>query len=402
MGKQASTMFFDEPQWGPHYKQTHHDFRKTCRDFVEKEMMPFVDEWDLSGTYPPELHAKAYAAGLYGSMWPKEYGGTPPVDADAFHDLIYNDELSRAGTGGVLASAFFSFSIGLPPIIDHGSDFLKNMIVRDIVTGKKIMALAISEPFAGSDVANIRSSAVKSGDHYIVNGEKKWITSGMKAHYYTMAVRTDESIKGAKAISLLAVPTDLPGIQTRRLNTQGWKSSNTAYITFDDVKVPCTHLIGQESQGFKYVMWNFNHERWALAVQASRMARVCLSSAAVYSQQRKTFNKRLGDHQVIRHKVAEMARLCDATHAMLEAVTYRMTQESVQELGGPIALLKVQSTKTMETCAREASQIYGGNSYLLEGRGSTVERIYREVRVMAIGGGSEEIMYDLAMRQAKL
>merc|ERR1712166_1346748 len=356
-------MAFEDPQWGPHYKQTHLDFRKLCRDFVDKEMMPFVDEWDLSGTYPPELHKKAYDAGLYGSMWPKEYGGTPPKDADAFHDLIYNDELSRAGTGGVLASAFFSFSIGLPPIINHGSDFLKDLIVRDIVTGKKIMALAISEPFAGSD---------------------------------------DENIKGAKAISMLAVPTDLPGIKTRRLNTQGWKSSNTAYITFDDVKVPCTHLIGQESQGFKYVMWNFNHERWALAAQASRMARICLSQAAEYSQQRKTFNKRLGDHQVIRHKIADMARLCDATHAMLEAVTYRMTQESVQDLGGPIALLKVQSTKTMETCAREASQIFGGNSYLLEGRGSTVERIYREVRVMAIGGGSEEIMYDLAMRQAKL
>mmetsp|Transcript_39336 Transcript_39336/g.47666 ORF Transcript_39336/g.47666 Transcript_39336/m.47666 type:complete len:402 (-) Transcript_39336:205-1410(-) len=400
----APVLPFSEPNSGfdsPYYKQTHHDFRAKVRAFVDKEIIPYVSDWEETGTYPPELHQKAYDAGIYSATWPVEYGGTPPPDFDAFHDFIFLDELARAGCGGFLASALFSFNIGLPPILVAGSTYLKDLVARDVITGKKILALCISEPHAGSDVAALRTTAHREGDYYIVSGEKKWITSGMKADYYTVAVRTGGP--GIKGISLLLIPRNSEGVFTRRMKTQGWLSSNTAFISFDKVKVPVKNLIGQENQGFKLVMHNFNHERWAMAVMSNRYSRVCIAEAIKYARTKNTFGKRIIDHQVIRHKIADMARQVETTHAWIEQITWRMANGATQEqLGGQIAMLKVQATRVMEFCAREASQILGGASYLREGKGEIVERLYREVRVQAIGGGSEEILNDLAMKQAKL
>jgi alkylation response protein AidB-like acyl-CoA dehydrogenase len=184
---------------------------------------------------------------VYGACWPVEYGGTPPEGGfDAFHDLVFWDELGRYG-GGWLAACFLTCNIALPPILSVGSDYLKNKVARDCISGKKIIALAITEPSAGSDVANIQTTARKEGDFYIVNGEKKFITSGMKADFFTVAVRTGGP--GMGGISLLLLEKGMPGITCRKLKTQGWSSSNTAYITFDDVKVPAANLIGEENAG---------------------------------------------------------------------------------------------------------------------------------------------------------
>jgi len=234
-----------------------------------------------------------------------------------------------------------------------------------------------------------------------VNGEKKFITSGMKADFFTVAVRTGG--EGMNGISLLLLERGMKGISCRKLETQGWASSNTAYITFDDVEVPVENLIGQENQGFLAIMLNFNHERFAGIVMGVRGARMCIEEAVKYARVRKTFNKRLIDHQVIRHKIAEMARRVESTQAWLEQAAYQMNNNvDPRIIGGTMALMKVQTTQVLEYCAREASQILGGVSCIRGGIGAKVERIYRDVRIAAIGGGSEEVLRDLAMRQARL
>ena len=258
---------------------------------------------------------------------------------------------------------------------------------------KKHISLAVTEPSGGSDVANLTTKAVRDGEHFIVNGSKTFITGGMKADWFSTAVRTAHG--GAKGISLLLIPANLEGVSRTELDKkQGWWASDTATIYFQDVKVPATNLIGEENKGFAAIMNNFNSERLGLAIEMEAYSRVCLEEAVEWAQNRKTFGQRLADHQVIRHKIAEMKQRINATQALLQHCSFNLQNGSAN--GGDIALAKVQSSQTMEFCAREAMQILGGAGYI---RGSRVERIYREVRVNAIGGGSEEIMRDLAARQ---
>ena len=236
---------------------------------------------------------------------------------------------------------------------------------------------------------------MREGDHYVVNGSKMFITGGMRAHWFTTAVRTGGP--GMGGISLLLIDANAPGVTRTNLRKQGWWASDTAEIGFNDVRVPVANLIGAENQGFMGIMLNFNGERLGMAAGATGYARVCLEEAVKWARERQTFGKRLADHQVIRHKIAEMVRQINATQAYLEICTWRV--QNGETPAADLALLKVQATLTMEFCAREAMQILGGAGYM---RGGRVERIYREVRVNAIGGGSEEIMRDLAARQLGL
>ena len=407
----GSVVPYSEPYWyrasetSPYYTEAHVAFRAKVRAFVDAELIPHVDAWDEAGAFPEELHRKAYAAGIYAAAWPVEHGGTPPPGGfDAFHDLILIDELARCGAGGVLWSCFQCFGIALPPVLAAGSPDLIRRVARPVITGEKVMSLAVSEPWAGSDVANLRTTARREGDVFVVNGEKKWITGGNKAAFFTVAVRTGGP--GFNGVSLLLIEGDRPGVSTRRMKTQGWWASTTAYVQFDDVRVPVGNLIGHENQGFKYIMHNFNHESFVLGAQANRFARVCLEEAVAWARQRKTFGRAHIQHQVIRHKIGEMARRIESTHAWIEQLAYQMqrggSKEDSKMIGGQIALMKVHATKNFEFCAREASQILGGASYVREGKGRTIERLYREVRVSAIGGGSEEVLMDMAVKQAKL
>jgi alkylation response protein AidB-like acyl-CoA dehydrogenase len=280
---------------------------------------------------------------------------------------------------------------------------VKDRIVPDVLKGKKVICLAITEPTAGSDVANIRTTALKTpeGDHYIVNGEKKWITNGVFADYFTVAVRTGD--KGMNGISMLVVERSMPGVTTRKMKCSGVWSSGTTYITFEDVKVPVGNLIGKEGKGFRYIMENFNHERFGICAMSNRFSRVCVEESVKFANKRKTFGKALVEHPVIRWKIAEMARQVEATHNWIEWVTYQLNtmkgMEATMKMGGQTALLKVQCTKVFEYCAREAAQIFGGLSYTRGGQGEKVERLSREVRAMAVPGGSEEVMLDLGIRQ---
>lgn len=363
------------------------------RAFVEREVLPHVNVWDEEGKFPRELHRRAAEIGLLGLGFPEKYGGVKD-GVDVFHSIVASEELARAGSGGLIAS-LMTHGIGLPPIIALGSDALKARIAPDVLEGRKLIALAVTEPSGGSDVANIKTRAVRDGDHYVVNGEKTLITSGMRADYLTTAVRTGGP--GAGGLSFLLIEAESPGVTRAKLDKMGWWMSDTAIIRFSDVRAPAENLVGSENSGFAGIVANFNGERLGMAAQAIAFARVCAEDAAAWAMQRETFGKPLVKHQVIRHKLAEMARHIHASSALLDNCAWRVRdgETPVAEL----SLLKVQATRTMEFCAREAMQILGGAGFI---RGCRVERIYREVRVMAIGGGSEEIMLDLAARQMGL
>ncbi len=372
----------------PYYTEAHDAFRETIRRFVAKEIEPFAAEWDEAEGFPRELYVKAAEIGLLALGFPEEFGG---VETDSFYGIIAAQELARAGAGGIAAS-LQSHTIGAPPIAFAGSDELKRRVLPEILSGRKISALAITEPSGGSDVASLKTTARRHGDYYIVNGSKTFITSGMRADYYTVAVRTGGPGRGG--VSLLVIERDTPGFTRTPLKKMGWWASDTATLYFDDCRVPAGNLLGEENQGFRLIMRNFNRERLGMAAGCTGYARVCLDEAAAYARERQTFGKRLIEHQVIRHKLVDMAMRINATQAYLESTAWRVDQGD-----NPVAdicMLKNQATLTMEFCAREAVQIFGGAGFM---RGPKVERVYREVRVNAIGGGAEEIMRDLAARQ---
>ncbi|KAL1643123.1 hypothetical protein SLS58_005092 [Diplodia intermedia] len=410
---------FADPSWyqtyhSPYFNQTHADLRAEIREWVENEIIPNVTEWDEAKKVPDEIYKamgeKGYLAGLLGlHEWPKHLtdktvASVDPAKWDLFHEMLLTDELSRSGSGGFVWNVIGGFGIGCPPVVKHGKKELVQRILPGILNGDKRICLAITEPDAGSDVANLTCEAKLSedGKHYIVNGEKKWITNGIWCDYFTTAVRTSD--KGMNGVSVLLIERDMGGVSTRRMDCQGVWSSGTTYITFEDVKVPVENLIGKENQGFKVIMTNFNHERIGIIIQCVRFSRVCYEDCVKYAHKRRTFGKKLIDHPVIRLKLAHMARQIEASYAWLENLIFqcqRMSDmEAMLKLGGAIASLKAQATTTFEFCAREASQIYGGLSYSRGGQGGRVERLYRDVRAYAIPGGSEEIMLDLSIRQS--
>jgi alkylation response protein AidB-like acyl-CoA dehydrogenase/predicted heme/steroid binding protein len=409
---------YGDPSWyqgyrTPYYNESHHKLRAVCREFVEKEIMPNVMQWDETKKPDLSLQKKAADVGLLaacvGHVWPSEYvgdqigGGAVKLEEyDAFHELIISDELARAG-GGITTFLSGANGIGLPPVYHFGSQYLKDLVCKSVLTGEKRICLAITEPSAGSDVANIKTEAKKTpdGKHYIVNGEKKWISGGVFSDFFTVACRTGGP--GMGGISLILLDKNMPGIKCKQMQCSGLWASGTTYITLEDVKVPVENLIGKENNGFKYIMYNFNHERWGICVGAVRNARTCFEEAYKYAHKRKTFGKRLIDNPIIRSKLAHMIRQIEASQNWLENLTYQMTQmkglEQGLKLASPISLLKVQTTVTFEFCAREAVQIFGGIGYTRGGQAEKVERLYREVRAYSIFGGSEEIMAELGIRQ---
>ena len=369
----------------------HHEWRAQLRRFFDREVIPFAAQWDEDGSIPSELWPKAAAVGILGLGYPEAYGGVSD-GIDIWHKNILNEELARIAVGGVSATLMVH-GIGLPPVINFASEAIKSEVAPQVLAGTKRISLAITEPGAGSDVAHLSTTARLDGDHYVVNGAKTYITGGMNANWFTTAVRTGG--EGAGGVSTLLIAADAPGVSRTALDKkQGWWCSDTATIYFDNVRVPVSHLIGEENRGFKVIMNNFNAERMGMSAAMEAFSRVCLEDAVQWARERQTFGQRLADHQVIRHKIAEMKQRINATQAYLQLLSEQI--QAGTEHAGDIALLKVQCSQTMEFCAHEAMQILGGMGYM---RGGRVERIYREVRVNAIGGGSEEIMRDLAARQ---
>lgn len=376
------------PRAHPGWTDEHEQLRRTARGFVERELAPHVEAWEEAGEFPRELYKKAGELGLLGLGFPEQYGGTP---TDSFGKLLIAEELTRPGSGGLVAG-LMSHGIGLPPIVALGSSELKQRIVPGVLAGDMISALAVSEPSGGSDVANLQTVARREGDHYIVDGSKTFITSGIRADWITAAVRTGGP--GMQGISLLAIPGDAPGLTRTKLDKMGWWCSDTATLYFDNCRVSAANLIGSENGGFMGIMVNFNGERMMLAAMALGFARVCLSEALEWARERKTFGKPLVHHQVVRHKLVDMATSIRALECVLDDLAWRLDRGEV-----PIAevcMAKNLATQCVELCAKQAVQILGGAGYI---RGVKSERIYRETKVLSIGGGAEEIMKELAARQ---
>ena len=375
------------------YNESHDAWRQELRKFVSREIVPFVEEWEEAGEFSRELYKKAGEFGLLGMGYPEKYGGTSE-GIDIFHGIVTSEELAQ-GCGGVAAS-LLSLNISLPLIMALGTEEQKQKYIPPVIAGDKIACLGVTEPSGGSDVAGIKTKAVRDGDHFVINGSKMFITSGMRADYYVIACRTGGP--GTSGISAIVVEKGTPGFSQTPLKKMGWLSSDTAALYFDDVRVPVENLIGGENSGWMGIMSNFSQERLGLAAGMNAYSQICIDEAVAWAKDRKTFGKPLIENQVIKHKLAEMSRKVNATKAYMELLTWKVMngEQPIADL----ALLKVQASKTMEYCAREAMQILGGAGYLKANSGpGKVERIYREVRVNAIGGGSEEIMLDLASRQ---
>lgn len=375
-----------------YFGETQNIVRQSVRKFVQQEVTPFVEAWEEAGEIPRAIYEKAGAAGLLGIGYPEELGGS---GFDIFTKIAATEEVMGCGSGGVAAS-IGSLDIGLPPIVRWGSQELKQRICPDVLAGRKIQCLAITEPGAGSDVANLRTRAVRDGDHYIVNGSKIFITSGVNADYYTVAVRTGG--EGYAGISLMLIEKGMPGFTVgRKLKKMGWWASDTAELFFQDVKVPVANLIGQENAGFYVIMTNFQMERLNLAVMANSTSQLALDACLAYVKERQAFGKPLAKFQVLRHKLAEMATQLEAS----KEFTYRIAARigAGETVVKEVSMAKNFSTTVSDRITYDAVQIFGGMGYMRE---SLVERLYRDNRILAIGGGTFEIMNEVIAKQMGL
>ena len=376
-------------------RQAREALAATVERFARREIAPHVSAWDAAGEFPRALYRQAADLGLLGLGYPEALGGTPAPHA---LKLVMWVALCRYGaSGGVLAS-LLSHNIGLPPVLALGSETVQREVIPSVLAGERIAALAITEPGGGSDVAQLSTRARREGDEYVVDGEKTFITSGMRADWLTVAVRTGEAgSTGAGGISLLLVPGDSAGLSRSRLDKMGWHCSDTAHLRFDGVRVPARYLLGEEGAGFKAIMGNFNGERFGIACAALGFAQACYDEALAWAQQRKTFGRALVEHQVLRHKLVDMQQRTRSTAAWLEQLAARADAgDTGADWVGEVCVLKNHATQAMAFCADAGVQILGGMGYM---RGTVCERIYREVKVLTIGGGTEEIMKELAARQ---
>ncbi len=365
-------------------------YRETIARFVDNDIRPFADDWDEAGAIPWDLHRKAGELGMFGFGIDTAYGGLG-FD-DCFMRAATAEELGRCGASGV-GAALGARNISTGPIALLGSEELKRSVLPGILSGKVGSSLAITEPSGGSDVASMKTSAQRNGNEWVINGTKTFITGGMSSRYFVVGARTGGP--GLAGISLFFVEADTDGFTRTPLDRKmGWWCSDQATLFFDDCRLPADSLLGPENQGFLAIVENFNFERITLVAQSLGMAKLCLEQSIDYANQRETFGKRLIKHQVIAHKIADMSARIDALEAYLNQICW-MTDRNRTPVA-EISKAKFLGTKTLEYCASEAMQIFGGAGYL---RGNPVERVYREVKVMAIGGGSEEIMKDLAIRQ---
>ncbi|MCU0088581.1 acyl-CoA dehydrogenase family protein [Pseudomonas koreensis] len=381
------------PAFQEYFDPSHQLVRDSVRRFVEREILPDIDAWEEAESFPRELYLKAGAAGILGIGYPEALGGSH--EGDLFAKIAASEELMRCGSGGLVAG-LGSLDIGLPPIVKWARPEVRDRVVPQVLSGEKISALAVTEPGGGSDVANLQTRAVRDGDHYRVSGSKTFITSGVRADYYTVAVRT--GAPGFGGISLLLIEKGTPGFTVgRQLKKMGWWASDTAELFFDDCRVPVGNLIGAENMGFACIMGNFQSERLALALMANMTAQLALEESLKWAREREAFGKPIGKFQVIKHRLAEMATALEVSREF----TYRQAAKMAagQSVIKEISMAKNFATDTSDRITNEAVQILGGLGYMRE---SLVERLYRDNRILSIGGGTREVMNEIISKQMGL
>ncbi|RBY95725.1 acyl-CoA dehydrogenase [Blastococcus sp. TF02-8] len=363
--------------------------RASVRRFAEAEVVPHLAAWEEAGALPRELHRRAAEVGLLGVGYAEELGGSGggPVDT-----LLITEELIQAGGSSGLVAGLFTHGIGLPHLVAAGDPELLDRVARPVLAGEKIISLAVTEPDGGSDVAGLTTRAVRDGDEYVVDGAKTYITSGTRADFVTVAVRTGDA--GAGGVSLLLLERGMPGFSVSApLKKMGWLCSDTAELSFTDVRVPVGNLIGKENEGFYAIMGQFAAERLSLAVQAYATAQRCLDLTLAWVKERRTFGKPLAHRQVVAHRVAEMARQTDVAHTYTRSVVDRW--QAGENVLTEVAMAKNTTVAACDYVVDNAVQLFGGLGYMRE---SEVERHYRDSRILGIGGGTNEIMTEIVAK----
>lgn len=364
--------------------------RATVRDFAAREILPYADEWERAGEIPRDLHRKAGELGLLGVQFPESAGGSGGDGADA---VIVCEELHQSGVPGGTFASLFTCGIAVPHIIASGNRDLIERFAIPTLRGEMIGSLAITEPGGGSDVGHLTTRAERDGDHYVINGAKTYITSGVRADFVVTAARTGGP--GAGGVSLIVVEKGTPGFEvTRRLDKMGWRSSDTAELSYSDVRVPVANLVGAENSGFFQIAAAFVSERIGLAAQAYSSAQRCLDLTAAWCRDRETFGRPLITRQAVQNTLSEMARRIDVARVYSHALVERqLTGET--DLITEVCFAKNTAVESGEWVANQAVQLFGGMGYMTE---CEVERQYRDMRIIGIGGGTNEILTSLAAK----
>lgn len=373
------------------FNEEHKLFRSTVRKFIEKEITPNIEKWEKDGETPRSLFKKMGDMGYLGIKFPTEYGG---LGLDSIMQAVFSEEITRSGAAGVGASIEASSGIAMTKLWLFASHELKEKYLAPGIKGDKIAALAITEPSGGSDVAGMKTTAKKDGDHYILNGSKTFITNGINADYVIVAAQTRDKPKHAN-ISLFVVDTNLEGYSVgKKLKKLGWRSSDTGELFFDNVKIPKENLIGNENEGFRYIMEDFQLERIMLALTSVTTAEIALEAAIKYSKERTQFNQPIVNFQVLRHKMVDMA--VDIEKA--KNITYRALYlyEQGKDVVTQATMAKAYATEMVNRVTDEVVQIHGGNGYMME---YPVQRYWRDARIQSIGGGTTQIMNEILVKQ---
>ncbi len=364
----------------------HQIFRETLRAFIRKEIIPYVDDWEKRGEIDRSIWKKMGDMGLMGLNYPEIYGG---VDLDFYYSLVLCEELSYCFSGGFTISALVIQYMSAPYLLKYGSDELKTRYLKPVIAGDMISAVAITEPGAGSDVKHIKTTAVRDGDFYIVNGSKTFITNGYYGDFFITAVKTDPN-QGAKGISLLIIEKNTPGVSTNKINKLGWHASDTAELGFNNVRVPISHLVGKEGEGFRYLMDGLQLERLTAAIHSIATADSALQYTLEYIAQREAFGKKIQEFQTIRHRIAQMAADIATTKAFVYHCCDLQNQHeyAVQEC----SIAKLQASELAVQVVNQCLQLFGGYGFTEDYK---IARLYRDVRVGTIIGGTSEIMLEI-------
>ncbi|MDR2274696.1 MAG: acyl-CoA dehydrogenase family protein [Sphingobacterium sp.] len=364
----------------------HQIFRETIRAFVQKEILPHIDKWEQQGEIDRNIWKKMGDMGFMGLNYPEEYGG---LNLDFYYSMILCEELSYCFSGGFTISALVIQYMSAPYLLKYASEELKERYLTPIITGDMVSAVAITEPGAGSDVKQIKTTAVRSGDYYIVNGSKTFITNGYYGDFFITAVKTDLE-KGTKGISLLLIERNAEGVSANKINKLGWHASDTAELGFDQVKVPVSNLIGNEGDGFRYLMAGLQLERLTAAIHSLATADSALQYTLDYIGQREAFGKKIHDFQTIRHRIAQMA----ADIATTKAFVYQCCdlQNQGEYAVQDCSIAKLQASELAVQVVSNCLQLFGGYGFTEDYK---IARLYRDVRVGTIIGGTSEIMLEI-------
>lgn len=376
------------------FTEEHKMFRDAVRKFVEKEIIPFVEEWEEAGAVPRSVFERVGALGYLGTKFPVEYGG---VGSDLIMDGIFNEELTKCGSGGIGAAIVAHIGIALTPIWRFGNHEQKLKYLQPGIEGKKIAALGITEPSAGSDVSSIGTKAVDKGDHYLLNGSKTFITNGVNADYVVVAAKTADG-PGHRNTSLFIVESNWEGFSVgKKLDKLGWRGSDTGELYFENVKVPKENLIGRLNEGFKYIMINFQWERLTLALSSIALAEKALEETVRYSKERIQFGGPLAQFQVLRHKMVDMAIDIEKARSITYRAIYRY--DKGEDVTTEATMAKAYAAEMVSRVCDQALQIHGGNGYMME---FPVQRYWRDARLQSIGGGTTQIMNEILTKKLQI